>query len=453
VKRRRAWKIVLAVASIIVLTVGGLVLDAHRRAAALLDREREVAKAEVAAYLKRDPSRPSASRDPIDGNAWDNYGPAILAVQAIPDELVELFPQLNGEFSEIEIPPDDHALHNLILQIRPEMERLRKGTRCRTVWFRQQTLDLTDDLPATGVIRTCKVLAGVVAHEHRMGRDDESLRAAALGLEFAQDYGRTELLISALVHFVGEGTILNELKEMFADGPVDPTLLTDFAGTLERLEASRPEFMNCWPGEQAFMKRVMIDAPWDGLFPRWMGLGAPAKPAHVWPGWRMLFSERIARAQAVVRLNDCFQQIEGLRPLTSWERVAAAEALDHSNHPSGPHGSNGNPLLDAVLPSIGRSFQRDAVARLQRTLLRLAVAVARYEADNGHLPAALQDLVPKYVREIPLCPMTGLPLHYKDGRIWSVGKNLVDDGGVEDPQGADDGGDHGDVVWTVRARK
>ncbi len=451
--KRRAGKIVLAVAVAIVLAVGGLVLDAHRRAAALLDREREAAKAEVAAFLKRDWSRPPAFRDSLDGNAWDYYGPAVSVIRAIPDELANLMPELSGEVSDEEVPPDDHAIHSLILPYRPEMERLRKGARCRDVLLRQLTLDPNDVLPIPDVVRTCRFLGGVAAHEHRMGRDDESLRAAALGLALAQDYGRTELLVGQLVQFVCEGAVLTPLKDMLAEGTLSPTALADFAGTLDLLDASRPDFMNCWRGERIYTKRVIMDAAWDGLFPRMMGLGSSAKSSHVWPGWKSLFSERIARAQAVVRLEDCFRQIEGLRALPPWEQVAGAEALDHSNHPSGPHGSNGNPLLDAMLPSFGRSFQRHAVARLQRALLCLAVALARFQAETGHFPAALRDLVPKYVREIPLCPLTGLPLVTKDGRIWSVGKNRVDDGGVEDPIEWDTGGDHGDVVWTVRGRK
>jgi hypothetical protein len=154
VKRRRAWKFVLAVASLILLTIGGLVLDAHRRAATLLDRERVAVKAEVAAYLKRDGSRPPVFADPIDGNAWDHYGPAVAAFKAMPEQLAELVPELSAEVPEEEIPPDDHALHNVILQYRPEMERIRKGARCRTVLLRQQTLDMNDVVPVNEILRT-----------------------------------------------------------------------------------------------------------------------------------------------------------------------------------------------------------------------------------------------------------------------------------------------------------
>jgi hypothetical protein len=64
----------------------------------------------------------------------------------------------------------------------------------------------------------------------------------------------------------------------------------------------------------------------------------------------------------------------------------------------------------------------------------------------------LQALVPKYVREVPLCPLTGQPLRFQAGKVWSVGKNLHDDGGKADLTDPINGG-AGDVVWTVKGRK
>lgn len=65
---------------------------------------------------------------------------------------------------------------------------------------------------------------------------------------------------------------------------------------------------------------------------------------------------------------------------------------------------------------------------------RVAVAVERFRRDNGgEVPAGLEQLVPKYLTEVPMDPATGHPVRY--GRdavsytIYSVGSDGVDDGG------------------------
>ena len=67
---------------------------------------------------------------------------------------------------------------------------------------------------------------------------------------------------------------------------------------------------------------------------------------------------------------------------------------------------------------------------------RQELALAAYRADEGSYPAELSALTPKYLPEIPCDRHNGKALHYvceNDAyRIWGVGENLVDDGGVEE---------------------
>ena len=65
---------------------------------------------------------------------------------------------------------------------------------------------------------------------------------------------------------------------------------------------------------------------------------------------------------------------------------------------------------------------------------RIAVAIERYRRANGEsLPAALTDLVPRYLTDIPEDPLTGKPLLFRAGPdaylVYSVGRNGKDDGG------------------------
>ena len=107
-----------------------------------------------------------------------------------------------------------------------------------------------------------------------------------------------------------------------------------------------------------------------------------------------------------------------------------------------------NPIVLTIYPALGRVYLLDGVARMRWTLMRVATAVAWYESEKGQVPERLEELIPRYLPRVPICPLTGLPLGYRHGTVWSVGKNGVDDGGT--PGKNDDADDEdGDVVWRV----
>jgi len=69
-------------------------------------------------------------------------------------------------------------------------------------------------------------------------------------------------------------------------------------------------------------------------------------------------------------------------------------------------------------------------------LLRTDCALRRYRMDLGRYPDSLSQLVPRYVKSVPIDPCGGKPLKYravKGGReflLYSIGTNLKDDGGL-----------------------
>jgi hypothetical protein len=112
------------------------------------------------------------------------------------------------------------------------------------------------------------------------------------------------------------------------------------------------------------------------------------------------------------------------------------------------------PLLRVTFRSLLRAFIGHAESLSVRALLRVGVALALYELDRGEFPRALDDLVPKYLKEVPLCALTGTPLGYEAGKVWSRGSDKMDNGGVCDPEEPlrfDKAGM--DVVVTVKRRK
>jgi hypothetical protein len=144
-------------------------------------------------------------------------------------------------------------------------------------------------------------------------------------------------------------------------------------------------------------------------------------------------------------LERLFGRIRALRGLELHLQPAAiAEIVKEA-------GASRNPIVQSTFPGITRVVHRDLVSRMTLTLLRVATAVAWYQAEKGVFPATLEELVPKYLPRVPVCPLTGMPLGYRPGCVWSPGWNRVDDGGKPGKDNDADAKD-GDYVWTVKKK-
>jgi len=102
-------------------------------------------------------------------------------------------------------------------------------------------------------------------------------------------------------------------------------------------------------------------------------------------------------------------------------------------------------LLSRVFPdlSVERYFQdggghlRDVqsavVLQTKIDLAKIALAAELYRFRHGDYPVSADSLVPEFLSSVPVDLMDGKPLRYaRDGsryRIWSIGRNGVDDGG------------------------
>ncbi len=93
------------------------------------------------------------------------------------------------------------------------------------------------------------------------------------------------------------------------------------------------------------------------------------------------------------------------------------------------------PLAYISLPS---ELDSEKTAAFTATLLactRTACAIERYRLANNRLPAGLDDLVPAFLPEVPMDPISGGKLTYKpsqDGSfvVYGIGWNEIDDGGA-----------------------
>jgi len=75
--------------------------------------------------------------------------------------------------------------------------------------------------------------------------------------------------------------------------------------------------------------------------------------------------------------------------------------------------------------------------------LKIACLLEKYRKENGRYPESLEQLVPAFVKELPIDPFTDKNYIYRQENagfiVYSIGKNLADDRGILDhQQGYDD---------------
>lgn len=96
--------------------------------------------------------------------------------------------------------------------------------------------------------------------------------------------------------------------------------------------------------------------------------------------------------------------------------------------------------LTGVLVRMNGSF---AMADARYRMARTVVAMARYRAKHGRLPARLEDLTPAYLATATADPFDGKPLRFvsddRGATLYSIGLNGKDDGGElsDDPMQKD----------------
>ena len=122
---------------------------------------------------------------------------------------------------------------------------------------------------------------------------------------------------------------------------------------------------------------------------------------------------------------------------TEWpeKRRRSADILERHRQERQPSQAGGylNALLNhgVVLGAFSQAV--DATPLIVDRASRVAVAIERFRRDRNAVPAALPDLVPQYLREIPVDPYSGRPLLFRPERaaytVYSVGPNQQDDHG------------------------
>jgi hypothetical protein len=112
-----------------------------------------------------------------------------------------------------------------------------------------------------------------------------------------------------------------------------------------------------------------------------------------------------------------------------------------------------NDAYTLKLPNICRLIQSFHRMHAMLRGAQIALAVDRYSRTNAGPPETLEELVPVYLRTIPLDPFDEQPMRYRleEGGflVYSVGDNLVDDNGLQDVRTDQETKRYADIPYRV----
>jgi hypothetical protein len=160
------------------------------------------------------------------------------------------------------------------------------------------------------------------------------------------------------------------------------------------------------------------------------------RAAAIVPLWRFVWSyedERHMLEEMEALLKACEESItqHSVVPLHDADRQFARKS-----DAGGPYQSWHYWVTSTLMGAIMKAPLRACRFETQRELTITAIALKRYQLRHGKYPKGLDELVPEFLREVPVDWMDGQKLRYRpEGEkfvLWSVGDDGKDDGGTPD---------------------
>lgn len=277
-------------------------------------------------------------------------------------------------------------------------------------------------------------------HLHRQGRHAEALEAAVRIVRFGRMVMGAEAgLVGYLVGVTVEGMGLARIRRMLPESRLSREVLA------RAVEALRPKEPVGTPYAEAMRVEYVCDARLVEDLKNGVPFGEDAEIEGYEPGGRV--SDFLFQ---VNRTKRAFARY--LRPMI----LEASEPLAEARLPKQPplpgipalawlcvKGNVVGEILPALmLHGLEGGFKQKCRRQVLITATRLLLALKAYKMETGRLPERLDVLVPACIDAVPRDGFDGDPFRYdrEEGIIYSVGENLVDDGGTGRPDDEEEGG-------------
>lgn len=312
-----------------------------------------------------------------------------------------------------------------------------------------------------GVLQVLKLRASA---ELAAGQTNEAFADVKLMLWLCDSMEHEPFLVSHLVRLAGRAILMQPIWEGLARHQWSDAQLqelqerlarTDFAGALDRsLSAERAGGLTTLDG---LLKKKTRGPTLDMLLAP-QGDPDDGQPRRAWrnligwltpSGWFQM--EKVSYAK-MMELN-IFGGWNSEEKLFHPRAVEDNECLFPKQIAHGPVHAIWHHYVFArtILPALMRSSQRSARAQSTATQAALGCALERFYLAEKKYPAALTELVPKYLAKVPHEVVSCEPMRYRAESggyvLWSAGWDGKDDGGIFLRPAKDGQPEQGDWVW------
>ncbi len=392
------WKIIFLSLILVAGLIGVEIIRWRSRATEIFRNEGCEVQAGIKELRSRDGRRPPLLDQSIDGNGWEFYAWTLQHV-------VEAFssdghPEFPGG------PPLD--LERYLLAHIPLVNALRQALRCNRV-----VVDGYED-NAMGQLLASHVLLGrigilgmtltsVARGLHQAGRDREAFEILLIVLGMTSDLRRDGNGSDASGTLEVERRALKVLKEILSSHSVGAYELSNGIEVIKRLRSGRPSIHeNVYVEGLGQRETILISERAGRNFFVW--------ESHA--SWKYMFSRSFKRAAGLQALKEIFRELEQLKALPPWQWTRNLANATHDRRFK---------EFFVNLEDIEPLYAKEVGAQTEISLLHVATAIAWFQEERGANPISLDEIVPRYLESVPLCPATGQPLEYEHGRVWSPG--------------------------------
>jgi hypothetical protein len=341
-----------------------------------------------------------AGGKPLPGNAWDEY--------SLAEEKATRFIREKALTDFLDTGADSPQLRNILARGEGALDHLHRGAQRSNGQYPYRWNVDDGDIPLISRRQGLALFATTKARVFReQGRVREAAGVLVDVLTYTGDSGRNASLISAAIALNTYPRTLDETQLVIDSGKLDREGMAQLAADLEALDRDFPRI------GPAFVSEALS----SGLVVRKHGGMPPLfPPKTLWnrAGVKLAngFWARGLWADAVMEVGGYMQRIEAL------DNAPFAVSLTEASRINAEAKASTNPMTRALFPLVtGYATQQRAI--LAR--LRLLRSAATYRA-TGQVPE-LDD------------PLGGKLFHKQENgklKLWSVGSDGKNDGGVKD---------------------
>ena len=287
---------------------------------------------------------------------------------------------------------------------------------------------------AMNFLRVRKLIQFIAAQVITAAESGDAERAAAMteqGFAFTRTVNYDGLFVTHMIRHACEGLMCAVAERALNRARFTDEQLRRISGALR--SESTNDLRNCLRAEHCFaiwaFQSVRAGMPADVLF------GGPVK--QLW--WERVW-DRIKRRRAAYRDADFLAYLQGIPLRLRLSTMPPREAMSEVEKWTQEYARTAvSEVGQGIYPSaMGRAMATHAETQARVAALAVALAIERARlAENNGVPPSLDVLVPQYLPAVPPDPFDARPLRFKKLPrgyvVYSVGRDGVDDGGVERP--------------------